>query len=145
MSLCACGGSGYSDGTRFVAGSITTRSLWSVSGQMKDVRNATDGNVGSVALGEGAQQRPNLVIDLGKECLFNMIVIDHGPRDQGYCRRLAVSTSDDGKSFHRQAEAPGQRRVTTVLLPRAVLTRYVRLEVIEPGDNAWAVAEVYLN
>jgi len=145
LGLGACDGPGYPDGGGFAAGRITPRAQWTATGRVLAPASAVDGDPATAALGEGSYERAFLNIDLGRECLFNMVVINHGARETGHARRIAVLTSDDGKNYQRQAEAPGLRRVSTVMLPRAVLARYLRIEVVDPGDTTWAVGEVYIN
>jgi len=57
---------------------------------------------------------------------------------------VAVLTSMDGREFEYRISGPGTRRITSLLLDRPVLARYVRLQAVLPGPQPWAVAEVYL-
>lgn len=86
-----------------------------------------------------------LDIDLGKACLINMVVVDHGLNQFGYCRQMTVLTSDDGRNWRQQIVVPGLRRVTNALLVSPVLTRYIRLYAVTTGAKGWSLAEVYLN
>ena len=85
-----------------------------------------------------------LTIDLKEMVLFQMVVIDHGRDEHGYCRRVGVATSADGEAFADRHPAPGTRRLTILSLPEPVLARYVRLRVVRPGPRPWSIAEVFL-
>ena len=124
---------------------ITPRSRWLPTGDLRDPFYAVDNNINTAAVSDEAYENATLTIDLGKACLFNMVVIEHGPDQWGFCRKLAILTSDDGRKFDQQAVVPGLRRRTTVLLVRSVLARYIRLQVLETGDRPWSVAEVHVN
>lgn len=125
------------------AGTITPRSRWAAAGSVANPRSAIDGNVLTVAAGspEGGD---TLDLDLGKACVFQTIVLDHGEAEQGFAGRLEVAGSLDGSDYHTEYVTVGQRRITTILLPRPALAQHVRLRVVEPGPAAWTVAELYL-
>lgn len=103
-----------------------------------------DGSIHSAAVDAQAGGTPSLTIDLGKPSMFNMIAIDHGRDEHGFAARVAVYTSMDGRRFTRQYVGPGTRRVTSLLLTRAVMARYVRLDAVAPGIRPWSVAEIYM-
>jgi len=124
---------------------ITERIEWKATGTLTDPHRAIDGDINTAATAGACYHNATLDIDLGKACLINMIAVDHGPRQFGFPRRMAVLTSDDGIRWKEQAVVPGLRRVTNVLLVKQVLARYIRLQAIIPGDRPWVVAEVYLN
>ena len=124
---------------------LSPRARWLASGDLRDPQNAVDGNVATAAVSRAAHQNATLTIDLGKICLFNMVVVEHGVSEFGFPRRMAVFTSTDGMKFRKQIEVPGLRKVTTAILIRQVLARYIRLQAAEPGDRPWSIAEVHLN
>jgi hypothetical protein len=73
-----------------------------------------------------------------------MVIVDHGREDMAFAQQVGMMTSLDGRTFVRRYTGVGTRRVTTFCLMTPVLARYVRLEVLVPGDKPWAVAEVYV-
>ena len=85
-----------------------------------------------------------LTIDLGAPCLFNMVIIRHGPDGEGHCARVELLTSLDGTRFISRHIAPGTRIRTNLCPIRPILARYVRLRAVVPGKHRWSVAEVYL-
>jgi hypothetical protein len=135
----------YSTDRQYFPDAITPRSQWKAGGDIRNPSYATDGQIGTVAVAPSGYAHPSLVIDFGRTCLINMVVVDHGVAEHAYCRRLSVQTSDDGVRWVPRATVPGLRRVTNALLPTQVLARYVRLQVAEPGAGEWTVAEVYFN
>ena len=140
-----CTGPIYQPGQQYFPDAISPRTQWTATGTVADPVKAIDGNVATAAVAPVGVADPMLVVDLGKPCLLNMIVVDHGANEMGYCRLLAVQTSDDGMHWVERASVPGLRRVTNVLLTSQVLARYVRLKVARPGGGPWSVAEVYIN
>ena len=137
-------GPGYVNERQFAPGAVTPRSAWRASGQLKDSAKALDGDILTAAVSEPYYNDAVLDIDLGEVCLLNMIAIDHGPEEMGYCRRVAVETSIDGKSFARHAEAPGTRKITIISMVTPAMARYVRLKVIAQGGRPWSVAEIHI-
>jgi hypothetical protein len=134
----------YIYGRQFAQRSLTPRSMWKAAGPLRDPAKAVDGDSATAAVTEGSYGGAALDIDLGEVCFFNMVAIAHGPDETGFCARVAVETSLDGKDFSRWAEVPGTRRVTFVNLITPVLARYVRLKVVAEGSRPWSVAEVHL-
>ncbi len=137
----------YVDGKTTLAAKITPRSKWIATGNLGDPSKAIDGKIGTITVVGDPRRPADLIIDVGKVCTFNMIVIDHGTQEMGVSRWLGIATSSTKKpdDFTRDSYvAVGTRRITTVVLQRTVLARYVRLRVIRQGANPWAVAEVHL-
>jgi len=124
--------------------SITPRTTWRASGSITNPRNAIDDDLLTAASSGYQKSGGEIVIDLGKKCLFSMVIIDHGESRDGYARRVGVATSTTGKVYTERYTAPGSRRVTHVLLPQPTMARYVRLRVAAAGRRPWSVAEVYL-
>ncbi len=141
----ACNGPRYVDTAKLWPNRLTPRHRWLAFGDLRDPLKAIDGNISTAAVTGDNYRNAALTIDLGKMCQLNMVAIEHGADQFGYCRTLAILTSDDGREFYSQAVVPGLRRVTTVVLPKQVLARYVRLQAIEEGHRPWSIAEVYLN
>jgi hypothetical protein len=132
------------DGPRAPTSAITHASNWKIVGStLSDSRNAIDGDLLSAATSTHPHTGAQLTIDLGKPCLFNQVIIDHGPNEYGFARKVTVLTSRDGREFTPQYVAPGTRRATYASLVTCVLARYVRLQVVQQGDEPWSVAEVY--
>jgi hypothetical protein len=134
----------YDSPGRPIVGAVTERSLWRASGTVKDPASATDGSIDTAAVATNTPTAPTLTIDLGKPCLFNLLVLDHGREPFGFARRVVVATSLDGKTFAQQYAASGTRRVSTFLLVTPVLARYVQFQATAPGQKPWTVAEVHL-
>lgn len=125
-------------------GRVSPRSGWRAFGDLRNCGHAIDDNVGTAAVSGIAYQGAAITIDLGRPCQFNMIVLEHGVDEFGFCRRLAVYTSDDGRQFHRETEVPGLRRVTTVVLPVQALAQYIRLEATSEGNRPWSISEIHV-
>jgi hypothetical protein len=135
----------YTDGSsRAAIGSVPDRSKWTARGNLKDAGNGVDGNINTLAVAVDGAANSSLMIDLGKPGLLNMVVVDHGRNEFGFARRMLVSTSLDGERFTQRHSGPGTRRVSTMMLITPVLARYVRLDVLLPGDRPFTVAEVYM-
>ncbi len=125
-------------------GNISRKAIWTAAGAMLSPANAIDDNIATASLSSASVSRPALMVDLGKACLFNMVVIDHGSNQAQFPNRIALHTSMDGDKFIYQSSTYGTRRVSIVSLYSPVLARYIRLEGIGSGSRAWAIAEVYL-
>ena len=146
LMVSACNGPIYTDGPMFMPDRITPRGRWlAVSHDLRDAANALDGDINTAAVSGPSYDGAELTIDLGKPCMFNMVMLEHGPDEFGFCSRLAVLTSDDGVNFRPQTLVSGLRRVTTIILPSPVLARYVRLQAVAMGARPWSIAEVHLN
>ncbi len=126
------------------AASISDPRTWRLSGSIPKVHLAVDGDRSTAAVSNLIHENTSVVIDLRKACLFNAVFVHHGSMTDGYCGRVAVLTSLDGQNFVKQFEAPGTREVTSLLIIKPVLARYVMLKAIKQGPGAWSVAEVYL-
>jgi len=123
---------------------VTPKERWSASGTLSKAGAAIDGDLSTLATTGYRYAGAQLTIDLKEMCVFEAVIIDHGREQHGHARRVAVATSRDGKTFKEQYAAHGSRRVTHLLIPHAVLARYVRLKVVTPGRRPWAIAEVYV-
>lgn len=124
---------------------ISPRESWRASGDLREAAKAVDGDLYSAAVSADSYDNAKLTLDLGKPCVFNTIILDHSQRYQfGFCRRVSVLISNDGHNFTQVYVGPGTRRVTYLNLITPTLARYVRLQVVVPGDKPWAIAEIYL-
>jgi len=131
-------------GPREATASVSDRSLWRFAGDFSDAGNAADNDVLTVAT-SSATPTSHLQIDLGKPCVFNLIVIDHGPDyEQAFPGKLVVQTSYDGRDWNDEPAVAGTRRITYILLSGPRLARYIRLQTQVRGDSPWTVAEVYV-
>lgn len=126
------------------ASAVSKRSNWRIGGDLRDLQNAIDGDFTTAAVSRDDYANATITIDLGKVCLFNTVVIDHGPNELGFCRRVALLTSSDGMTFTHRHIVGGTRRVTIVCFITPTLARYVRLEAVLPGSRPWSVGEVYM-
>lgn len=143
-SGCTGGGGYLHNSTKPPAARISDPRTWRLSGQVPDVHLAVDGDRSTAAVSTLIRNNTAITIDLRKACLFNFVIIHHGSMTDGYCGRVAVLTSLDGRTFTPRVEAPGTREVTSLLIIKPVLARYVRLKALRQGPGAWSVAEVYL-
>lgn len=146
LLLCLAGGCGssmYQEG-RSQASAISPRVFWQVSGDMRGLQAAIDGDVSTAAISALPDGGGAITIDLGKPCVFNMVVVEHGTNEFAFARRVVLLTSLDGISFTQRYSALGTRRVTILCPVSPILARYVRLQAAVPGDLPWSVAEVYL-
>jgi hypothetical protein len=123
---------------------LTPRTAWRAYGDLREPAKAIDGDISTAAVSGMPYANSYIEVDLGKACLFNRIIIDHGPDEQGVAARIAVFTSQTGQSYTSQGEFTGQRRVTNILLLTPVIARYVRLQAVVAGPRAWSVAEIGL-
>ena len=124
---------------------VTPREAWRAYGDLREPGKAIDGDLGTAAVSGGSSAKPTIEIDLGKLCLFNRVMVEHGPDEYGFPDKMAVSTSQDGQAFQPQCVVPGKRRVTNALLITPVLARYIRLEASSPGSRPWSVAEIVIH
>ncbi|MBI5723063.1 MAG: discoidin domain-containing protein [Planctomycetes bacterium] len=125
---------------RQLLGSIPEKNTWVISGNMQDPQKAADGEEATAASGGNV-----LIIDLGKKGgLLNYIVLSHGSRERGFCRKMCVLTSFDGQNWSQCYKGIGTRKVSHAMLFTPIFTRYLRIQVIEAGDEPWTIAEVYL-
>ena len=126
---------------------ISPPSTWRIScseGDFTNIRNAIDGSARTVALSRSSYKGASFTIDLGRICNFNMIILLHGPKEHGFARKVAVSTSVDGKQFQTVHAAPGTRKYTYLALLTPVNARYLRLTAVAQGARPWAISGVYL-
>jgi hypothetical protein len=124
---------------------VSPRQAWRAYGDLRDPGKAIDGDPATAAVSGNPSTNAHIEVDLGKACLFNRIIIQHGLDEYAFPNRMAVYTSMDGQSFQLQCEAPGKRRVTNALLISPVLARYVRLVAVSPGSRPWSVAEIIIH
>ncbi len=139
-----CEGASPDSGAPAPGAVISPRNTWRASGDLRDPAKAIDGELSTAAVSGTPYTNARLDVDLGKPCTFNRIVVEHGPDEYGFPARMAVYTSLDGQTFHLQAEVPGKRKVTNVLLVSPTLARYVRLQAVSAGARPWSVAEIVL-
>jgi hypothetical protein len=131
-------------GPRSPASAITPHTQWRVSGDLTNPAAAADGDLTTAAISQAAYAGAELTVDLGKPCLFNMIVMDHGPMPEGFPRRMAVLTSLDGREFTYTYGKEGNRQRTVFVLITPTLARYIRIKAVVPGSEPWSVGEVFL-
>ncbi len=128
----------------YLGADITPKKTWTCWGNLDNPSAAVDEDLSTIAKSRHSPAGAEITIDLKRLCLFQSIIIEHGQAQMGYCQSLAVLTSVDGKRFTKQYVAPGARRVTIILLPAPTVARYVRLRLLKPGLERWAIAEVFL-
>jgi hypothetical protein len=125
-------------------GSIPPKTTWTIRGDLSNLTLAIDGDVNTAARGEYQQAGAEITLDLGRACMIQTVILDHGQEERGFPRTLSLLTSADGKNFVERHVGPGTRRVTILSLSEPALTRYIRLKVVKPGTLPWSVAEVYV-
>jgi hypothetical protein len=123
---------------------LTDKSKWSAYGTVSNPRLAIDGDINTEARADGRHGEPEITIDLGRECLFQSVIISHGNSPDAFCRTVTVATSLDGRAYVDQYNAPGTRSVTILCMDKPVLARFVRLKATRPGIQQWALAEISL-
>jgi len=102
-------------------------------------------DLSTAAVSGSSYENARLTIDLGRRCLFNMVVIDQGAQNEtGYCSRLVVRISNNGINWYQVYAAAGTRRITYCPIVTPTMARYIRLVALVPGNRPWSVAEVYL-
>lgn len=142
---CDLDGPVITDNKRLDAADVSPKSQWraSTSNVMSGPEQAIDGRLGTAAIGGGAGS--DLIIDLGRPCLFNRVAIDHGNTDdESYPRELSVQTSMDGRTFFVRRTVLGTRRITNCTIITPTMARYIRLVVKKASSTSWRVAEVYV-
>lgn len=144
LALAGCGSntSSYGNPATVESGGIPDHSAWTVLDTLPNASAAIDGNPSTFAISEPSKRSPLLVIDLGKACIVQAIFIEHGRFEKGHAPWVRVSTSIDGRRFTAQYEAPGTRRVTTLVFPKPALARFVRIEASGLHYRPWAIAEL---
>jgi len=126
-------------------GSITPRARWTAGGDIAKAAAAIDGDIATAAVtSHNPYDNATIDIDLGKVCVFNFVVIDHGVNEFGFCRQVTLLTSVDNKRFTQVYTGCGTRRLTNLCLLKPVLARYIRIQASIPGPQPWSVAEVYV-
>ena len=125
-------------------GRVSDRRVWRASGDLMTPAAAIDGDLATTATDPRRRANAYLTIDLGKPCMFNLVIVDHGLNQFGFSRRMLVLTSMDGKTFTQRHAVPGTRRITAALLPKFVLARYLRLQAAVSGPRPWSIAEVFI-
>ena len=128
-----------------VSVNVSPCTSWAITGDhMNNVQWAIDDVLVTAATSDAYYTSAAVTVDLGKPCVFNMVVLDHGIERDGYARRTAVYISMDGKNYQYQYAVPGTRRVTILNWVTPVMARYVRVQAIAPGDRPWSIAELYV-
>ncbi|MCY2932189.1 MAG: discoidin domain-containing protein [Planctomycetota bacterium] len=132
-------------GGRALVAAISPKAQWrATSATMSEPEAAIDSRLQSAAVGPSVP-KAELLIDLGKPCLFNRVILDHGTNDdEAYPRQVALQTSMDGRVFYTRKTGLGTRWRTNFSLITPTTARYVRLEVIKAGTGSWRIAEVTL-
>ena len=137
---------GYNEHNKQAASDIAPRVEWTITGSpsMSNLPLALDGNMSTAATSGSNQSGAWVALDLGRVCLFNTVIVEHGLADEGFAGRVAVHTSMDGTNFTYRFTGPGNRGISYFSLVTPVLARYVRLEVSQPGAHVWSLAELNL-
>lgn len=145
--LAGCGGTPmiYQDNSQSLLGeSLTPKNTWLASGDVTTPASAIDGQVDTLANSGASYAGATFTIDLGRSCVFQTIILDHGRNEDGYAATVEVFTSTDGRIWQPEYVTIGTRRATILSLPKPTLARYLRLRALRPGPGPWSLAEVYL-
>ena len=130
--------------TNIVDSTVSNKGNWRLSGDFRDVARAADGDIGTAA-SSGDNSTASIMIDLGKPCMFNTIILDHGPdHERNFPNRISVVTSYDGRFWTNVYVVQGTRRITYIPLLTPTLARYIRLQTLVKNDEPWTIAEIYL-
>jgi hypothetical protein len=147
IAQAGCGPTFAPHGRRMSPQSITSPLQWKISSEgdnFKMLRGAID-NI-SVTQAETRQadyRGASFVIDLGRPCIFNTVVLQHGSDEMGFAREVNIATSTDGKNYTDRYTAPGTRKVTFFNLLTPVSARYVRITATRAGKKPWTISQVY--
>ena len=134
----------YATENQFPAARITVRDSWKITGDLTGLGNAIDGDPATAAVSAASYTNAEITLDLGKVCMFNTVIVQHGSDENGFARRVSILTSVDGQEYTLRGASPGNRLVSYFVLVTPVVGRYVRLHVTVPGARPWSVAEIYL-
>ncbi len=126
---------------------ISAPEKWKISsdgGSFTNLKAAIDDTIDTMAVSGGNYRNTSFALDLGKPCVFNMIVLFHGKKEFGFAGKLLVSTSNDGKKYKNIHTAPGTRDRTYLLLMTPVNARYLRITALEAGSRPWSIGGIVL-
>lgn len=121
---------------------ISPKSTWKASGDLRNPSAAIDNDIATAASSGQNYNGASLTVDLGKPCVFNLVILDQGASEYAHPRRVSLLTSLDGQKFDLQWTAPGNRRVTVLCPLKGILARYVRVQAAMAGSQPWAIAEL---
>jgi hypothetical protein len=145
MASCVgCVGPIYNRSAMGAVANVSTYTTWTITGDLNNLRAAIDDNVATAATSNSYYTSAYFTIDLGRPCVFNTVIVDHGMNRDGYPRRMSAEISMDGRNFQYQYSVPGTRRVTIMNWVTPVMARYIRVRAVAPGNQPWSVAEVYV-
>lgn len=144
LALCGCADTYHSDAPRPGGARVSDPSGWRATG-LHSAPLGIDQDTSTFAYSDQEYTGARYIVDLGKPCLLNLVVIQHGRRhEMGFATRVAVLTSLDGSEFTQRHVGYGNRRRTTLSLVTPTLARYVCLQAVEAGDHPWVISELYL-
>ncbi len=126
---------------------ISPQSTWkidSTDGGFVGLRQAIDGSPLTFAVTSRRYNNATITLDLGRPCVFNLVALRHGINENGFARRLSLSTSLDGKDYTSRYECVGTKKVTYIPILTPITARYIRIRASVPGSEAWSIAEIYL-
>lgn len=127
--------------------SISPQNSWKISstgGGIIGLRQAIDGSPITFAITTKRYGNATIILDLGRPCIFNLVALRHGMNENGFARRVSLSTSQDGKKYTPRYECIGTKRITYIPILTPITARYIRIRASLPGREAWSIAEIYL-
>lgn len=136
----------FKNQTRANPNSISPHTDWKISargGAFTNLPAAIDGNVLTTAVSAKAYQGASVTVDLSRPCVFNLISMMHGKNPLGFAEQVAVSTSNDGKTFTRRGVFSGTREVSNFPLLTPVTARYIRFTATKSRPGPWAMSGIY--
>ena len=146
LALVGCNPTFNADGPRVPRGGISAMTRWTISapqGQFEGLENAIDGSSQTAAKASGDYTGASFTVDLGRHCIFNMIVLAHGREENGYAGRVGIEVSTDGKTFQGGWSSLGTRAQTYIPLLTPITARYVRITATEASVMGWVISQVY--
>ena len=146
IPLCGCDPVFNPLGPRVNRDAISLPLVWKISsrgGKFKNLRGAIDGLAITKAETVGSYRGASITIDLRRPCIFNTVVLTHGDKPFGFAKTISLATSRDGKNFTQQITTYGTRKVTYINLLTSTTARYIRITVVKPGTEPWAISQIY--
>ncbi|MCD4825542.1 MAG: discoidin domain-containing protein [Phycisphaerae bacterium] len=146
IPLCGCDPVFNPLGPRANRDAISLPLVWRISSQggtFKNLRGAIDGLAITKAETVGNYRGTSITVDLKRPCIFNTVVLVHGDKPFGFARTISLATSRDGKNFTQQITTQGTRKFTYINLLTSTTARYIRITVVKPGTEPWAISQIY--
>lgn len=124
-------------------------SRWKVTAQsarceFKNLNAMLDKNKTTYMYTVGDYKNASIIIDLSRPCVFNEILLLHGPKQLGYAGLIEVYTSSNGQDFTKIRTFPGTRYCTYLTLLTQVKARYIKLRAVRTTRYPWTISNIYI-